>query len=115
MANRTNNSRNNSRNNNVDKYNGVTVSKTWSFLSFCKEFGRPKFATCTNGETGEEFNCLAFDKDGELTFCHFGYSTEGMSAREISQQKRELTVGLNSNGKYTLFKTEGGWEDIDID
>lgn len=119
MANRNNNSRvnNNTRNNNnADKYNGVKVTKTWSFLGFCKEFGRPKFATCVNGDTGEEFNCLAFDKgDGELTFCHFGYSTEGMTAREISQQKRDLQVGLNTSGKYTLFKSEGGWEEIDID
>jgi len=96
-------------------YNGVTVEKSWSFLAFAKEFGTPKLATCVNHETGEEFKSIAFEgNDGNLTFCHFAYSTAGMSVREIIAQKDQLKVGLNSNGKYTLYKQEGGWEVIEL-
>ena len=84
-------------------YNGVTIEKSWSLVGFAKEFGTPKFAECTNKETNEKFNCLAFESpEGELTFCHFGYSTEGMTIRDIINDKDNLKVGLNSNGKYSL-------------
>lgn len=96
-------------------YNGVTIEKSWSLVGFAKEFGTPKFATCTNKETGEEFNCLAFEnEDKELTFCHFGYSTQGMSIGDIVAGKDDLKVGLNSNGKYTLYKQENAWATIDL-
>lgn len=95
-------------------YNGVTIEKSWSLVGFAKEFGTAKFATCTN-KKGEEFNCLAFEKEnGELTFCHFGYSTQGMSAIDIASNKEDLKVGLNSNGKYTLYKQENAWATIDL-
>ena len=96
-------------------YNGVTIEKSWSLVGFAKEFGTPKYATCTNKETGELFNCIAFEgADGELTFCHFGYSTEGFSLQDIVSQKDSLKVGLNSNGKYTLYKQENAWATIDL-
>lgn len=96
-------------------YNGVTIEKSWSLVGFAREFGTAKFATCTNKETGEEFNCLAFENaDGELTFCHFGYSTQGMSVSDIAASKADLKVGLNSNGKYTLYKQENAWATIDL-
>lgn len=101
-------------------YNGVTIERSWSFVAFAEEFGTPKLAKCTNKETGEQFECVAFEKKNErgevenITFCHFGYSTEGMSAKQISQQKDSLKVGLNSNGKYSLYKQEGAWETIEL-
>jgi hypothetical protein len=99
----------------VKNYNGVTIEKSWSLVGFAKEFGTAKFATCKNKETGEDFNCLAFEKeDGELTFCHFGYSTQGMSISDIVADKADLKVGLNSNGKYTLYKQENAWAIIDL-
>jgi hypothetical protein len=100
---------------NNKNYNGVTIEKSWSLVGFAKEFGTPKFANCTNNETGEQFNCLAFEgQDGELTFCHFGYSTEGMTIRDIINEKDNLKVGLNSNGKYSLYKQENAWATIDL-
>lgn len=96
-------------------HNGVTIEKSWTLMGFAKEFGTPKFATCTNSETGEQFNCIAFEnEEGELTFCHFGRSTQGMSARDISQEKSSLKVGLNSSGNYTLFKQENAWATIEL-
>jgi hypothetical protein len=97
-------------------YNGVTIERSWSFVAFAQEFGTPKLAKCVNHETGEEFNAVAFEnpETKDITFCHFGYSTAGMSAKEISQQKDSLKVGLNSNGKYSLYKQDGAWETIDL-
>lgn len=96
-------------------YNGVTIQKSWSLIGFAGEFGTPKYATCIKKETGEQFNCLAFEApDGELTFCHFGYSTEGMSIEDIQREKKNLKVGLNSNGKYSLYRQENAWATIDL-
>lgn len=96
-------------------YNGVTVLKTWSLVGFAKEFGKLKFAKDqVNKSTGEVFDSLVFDNDGKLTWCHFGYSTQGMTAQDILREKDSLQVGLNSNGKYTLFKPENAWEIIDL-
>lgn len=97
-------------------YNGISIEKSWSFLGFAKEFGTPKFATCTNKDTGEEFKCLAFEhpQTKTITFCHFGYSTEGMSAKEISANKEILKVGKNTNGNYSLYKQENAWETIEL-
>ena len=95
-------------------YNGVTIEKSWSLVGFAKEFGTPKLANCTNKETGKQFECLAFEKDGELTFCHFGYSTEGMTIKDIINEKDNLKVGLNTNGKYSLYKQENAWATIDL-
>lgn len=100
---------------NVEKnYNGVTIEKSWSLIAFAQEFGQPKFAECVNKETGEVFNSLAFDKDGDITFCHFGYSTQGMSVADIIAQKDSLKVGLNSNGKYSLYKQDNAWATINL-
>lgn len=100
-------------------YNGVKIEKSWSFVAFAEEMGKPKMATCVNKTTGEEFQCVAFEKvdeDGEkqITFCHFGYSTQGMSAKEISRDKDNLKVGLNSNGKYSLYRQDNAWETIEL-
>ena len=95
-------------------YNGVTIKKTWSFIAFAKQFGKPKLAPCVNHDTRETFKSLVFDNNGELTWCHFGYSTAGMTGKEIAAEANNLKVGLNSSGKYTLFKQgENAWEDIE--
>lgn len=103
----------NSVNNAEKNYNGVTIEKSWTFVQFAKEFGTPKLATnLVNKETGEIFNSVVFDNAGDLTFCHFGYSTAGMNINDIRREKNNLKVGLNTSGKYTLYKSEGGWEEI---
>ena len=95
-------------------YNGVTIERSWSFVAFAKEFGTPKLAKCVNKETGEEFETLAFDNGKDVTFCHFGYSTQGMSARQLAAEKDKIRIGLNSNGNYTAYKQDNAWETIDI-
>lgn len=96
-------------------YNGVTVERSWSLINFAKENGLPKFRTDVNKETGEEFNCLSFPEapNGRI-FCHFGYSTKGMTKEEIEAEAKTLKVGLNSNGKYTLYKQDGQGETINL-
>ena len=95
-------------------YNGVTIERSWSFVAFAKEFGTPKLAKCVNKETGEEFETLAFDNGKDVTFCHFGYSTQGMTARQLKEDKDKIRIGLNSNGNYTAYKQDNAWETIDI-
>lgn len=100
-------------NNSVKNYNGVTIEKSWTFVQFAKEFGTPKLAkNLVNKETGEIFDSVVFDNNGELTFCHFGYSTADMDIQDIRKEKNNLKVGLNTSGKYTLYKSNGGWEEI---
>lgn len=97
------------------KYNGVEVTKTWTFAAFCKEFGKAKFAECVNKSTGETFNALAFEnpEDKSITFASFSYScSDIISANDVRACKDQLTIGLNTNGKYTCFKQNGGWEEI---
>ena len=102
---------------NVKNYNGVEIEKSWSLVSFAKINGKPKLAPCVNHDTGEEFTSLVFDKEdgSDLTWCHFGYSTQGMSGREIVRNIDKLKVGLTTSGKYTLYQQgEGAWEELDI-
>lgn len=86
-------------------YNGVTIKQSWTLLAFAKTNGLPKFKEYINKDTGESFSALNFpDAPEGKIFCHFGNSTEGMTMRDIVQEASELRVGLNSNGKYTLYK-----------
>jgi hypothetical protein len=104
--------------NSVKNYNGVTIveSTVRTLKEFARKFGTPKIASCKNSTTGEEFKSLAFVKDGNITWCHFGYSTQGMSAKDIAREADNLKVGRNTSGKYTLFKqSEDAWDTINID
>ena len=90
-----------------NNYNDVKVEKSWSLIAFAKENGFPKLREDVNKETGEVFNSLSFPNAiGGRIFCHFGKSTQGMGMDEIIKEKDNLKVGLNSNGKYTLYKQE---------
>lgn len=88
----------------METQNNVTIEQSWSLLAFAKENGLPKIREDVNKETGEQFTSLCFD-DGPQgrVFCHFGRSTQGFGIEEIQKQKDNLRVGLNSNGKYTLY------------
>lgn len=98
-----------------DIYNGVTIERSWSLINFAKENGLPNLRHDVNKETGEEFDSLSFPeaKEGRI-FCHFGKSTQGMGMNDILKEKDNLRVGLNSNGKYTLYKQEEKGEIIQL-
>ena len=98
-----------------NNYNDVKVEKSWSLIAFAKENGLPKLREDVNKETGEIFNSLSFPNAiGGRIFCHFGKSTQGMGMDEIIKEKDNLKVGLNSNGKYTLYKQEEKGEVINL-
>lgn len=98
-----------------NNYNDVKVEKSWSLIAFAKENGFPKLREDVNKETGETFNSLSFPNAiGGRIFCHFGKSTQGMGMDEIIKEKDNLKVGLNSNGKYTLYKQEEKGEVINL-
>lgn len=97
-----------------DIYNGVTIERSWSLVAFAKENGLPKFREDVNKD-GEVFNSLSFPEAvGGRVFCHFGRSTQGMTMADIVKEKDNLKVGLNSNGKYTLYKQEEKGETIQL-
>lgn len=99
----------------TDIYNGVTIEKSWSLMAFAQDNGLPKLRTDVNKETGEMFNSLSFPNAvGGRVFCHFGQSTQGMSIDDIKREKENLRVGLNSSGKYTLYKQDDKGEVIDL-
>lgn len=90
-----------------NNYSDVTIEQSWSFVNFAKENGMPKFCTYTNKESGEDFDTIVFPDGPEgRIFCHFGKSTQGMGVKDIIKEKDDLRVGLNSNGKYTLYKED---------
>lgn len=98
-----------------NNYNDVKVEKSWSLVAFAKENGLPKLRTDINKETGKEFDSLSFpDAIGGRVFCHFGRSTQGMTMDDIIAEKDNLKVGLNSNGKYTLYKQDEKGETIQL-
>lgn len=89
-----------------NNYNDVTIERSWSLVAFAKENGFPEMNTFTNKD-GEEFETLTFPDSPEgRIFCHFGKSTQGMDEDDIVAEKDQLRVGLNSNGKYTLYKPQ---------
>ena len=97
-----------------DIYNGVTIERSWSLVAFAKENGLPKFREDVNKD-GEVFNSLSFPEAvGGRVFCHFGRSTQGMTMADIIKEKDNLKIGLNSNGKYTLYKQEEKGETIQL-
>jgi hypothetical protein len=96
-----------------NNYNDVKIVKSVSLVAFAKQHGLPRFREDVNKETGETFNSIAFPgEDGQRIFCHFARTTKGMTMNEIIAQKDDLAVGLNSNGKYTLYKPDNGGEVI---
>ena len=98
-----------------NNYNDVKVEKSWSLIAFAKENGLPNLRDDVNKETGEIFKSLSFPNAvGGRIFCHFGKSTQGMGMDDIIKEKDNLKVGLNSNGKYNLYKQEEKGEVINL-
>lgn len=92
--------------------NEVTIVESWSFVSFAKLHGKPKFAPCVN-QKGEKFNAIAFVNGNDITFAHLGKSTQHFTcATDVREKKDELTIGKNSNGRYSCYLRNSGWEDI---
>ena len=65
----------------------------WSFIGFCKAFGRPQRAKYRNNDTGDQFVKLLFtNKAGHQTEVFFAKTERGLSVADIVEQKDTLQV-----------------------
>lgn len=97
------------------------IKNSWSLINFAKQFGSPKLAKCTNGNSGEIFSCVAFGERDNITFVSFSPKLGELTVSEIVQQKNDLQVVLcetkTGRDMYSLCKKgdpSEAWQDIDL-
>jgi hypothetical protein len=96
---------NNNQNNNPE----VKITKHYSFLAFCKQYGKPVvFDDLVNRETGEQFIVVKFEKDGSTTEAFMGKSVRDFNYDDIVKSINELEVGEADNGKNYIYKRKQG-------
>jgi len=89
---------------NAAKEFNCILYREWSLIDFSNEYGKCKFTTAHNKLNNRDFHCLAFEMpNGNLTFCHFSYSTNNYNIEDVVKEKYDLKVALISNGKYILI------------
>lgn len=87
----------------AEEFNCI-LYREWSLIDFSNEYGKCKFATAHNKLNNRDFHCLAFEMpNGNVTFCHFSYSTNNYNIEDVVKEKYDLKVALISNGKYILI------------
>lgn len=94
----------------------VTIKQSWSFVAFAETHGTPKFANCKNNSTGEAFNAITFEKDGEIkVWAHLGDTVANFTHADFQREVKNLKVGLNTSGNYTVYKQgDNAWKTIEI-
>lgn len=91
-------------------------SRTWTLTEFSKEFGPMQFSDSqVNSDTKEVFTSCRFIKNKNKTYVNFHKSLGVLTKEEILQNRDDLQVGLNMNGKYVLFIGKAGsLDDVDL-
>lgn len=79
-----------------------TIIKTWSLLSFAKEFGKMQIGEFVNSETQEHFKSCIFTKDNTRTFVAFSSKLGVLTPKEIVKRKNSLIVVQLDSGMYSL-------------
>lgn len=79
-----------------------TIIKTWSLLSFAKEFGKMQVGEFVNSETQEHFKACIFTKDNNKTFVAFSSKLGVLTPKEIVERKNSLIVVQLDSGMYSL-------------
>lgn len=99
---------------NVNIPEGSEIINSVSFLSFCKDHGKPALTTNTNAE-GEKFKSLVFGVDSPL-YVHFSskFAEEDKTVQHIVEHRKNLYVGQKANGKYCLYELNNR-EEIDFE
>lgn len=79
------------------------IIKTWSLLSFAKEFGpKMQVGTFINNDTQNKFKCCIFTKDNNKTFVAFSSKLGVLTPKEIVERKYSLIVVQLDSGMYSL-------------
>lgn len=79
-----------------------TIIKTWSLLSFAREFGKMQVGEFVNSETQEHFKSCIFIKDNTKTFVAFSSKLGVLTPKEIVERKNSLIVVQLDSGIYSL-------------
>lgn len=85
----------------------TTIVNSWSFMSFCSAFGKPKLAHFVNSGTNENFASVMFIQNEGMsnekkTLANFSEKLGQLTAKEVSARKNDLQVIENSDGKYYI-------------
>jgi hypothetical protein len=92
------------------------IAKSMSLMAFARAKGLPRPNHGRNSETGEHYENLAFDNNGELTFVNFSSKMGVLSPKELFERKDELqVVQLNpdKNGKQSYILCPAGKLNLD--
>ena len=79
-----------------------TIIKTWSLLSFAREFGKMQVGEFINSETQEHYKACIFTKDNNKTFVAFSFKLGVLTPKEIVERKHSLIVVQLTSGMYYL-------------
>ena len=78
------------------------IIKTWTLLSFAREFGKMQVGEFVNSETQEHFKSCIFTKDSNKTFVAFSSKLGALTPKEIVERKYSLIVVQLDSGMYSL-------------
>lgn len=89
--------------NHVEEKTKPKIIKTWSLISFAKEFGpKMQVGEFVNTETQEHFKCCIFTKDDTKTYVAFSSKLGELTPKEIVERKNSLIVVQLDSGIYSL-------------
>ena len=93
-----------------------TIIKSWSLISFAKEFGpKMQVGEFVNSETKEHFKSCIFTKDNIKTYVAFSSKLGVLTPKEIVERRDSLKVVKLNSGIYSLCKDlANDWEEIDL-
>lgn len=79
------------------------IIKTWSLISFAKEFGpKMQIGEFINSETQETFKSCIFTKNNTKTYVAFNSKLGVLTPKEIVERKNSLIVVQLDSGMYSL-------------
>lgn len=85
-----------------EKKSKPIIIKTWSLLSFAREFGKMQVGEFINSETKEHYKACIFTKDNNKTFVAFSSKLGVLTPKEIVERKNSLIVVQLDSGMYSL-------------
>lgn len=94
---------NNVKENDIEEKPKPKIIKTWSLISFAKEFGpKMQVGEFINSETQETFKSCIFTKDNTKTYVAFNSKLGVLTPKEIVERKNSLIVIQVDSGMYSL-------------
>lgn len=101
---------------NADYTMSSAFEHTWELRDFAKKHGRMQIGKYPEVNNRESFwVCQFVNKEGKRTPVRISSRLQGITSKEISEQKDKLKVGQLVNGKFVLFDFRSKkWKDVDL-